>query len=113
MARTRGRRLVQRGVAIKLADQGQVTRVLLAKPRGLTGAVATVAYEDEVSIRKPAYQARQQQPRNVRWGLMAHAMHAIRLGGRYKATKIGSAQGRVVNGHLTSIEMTTHLCPQR
>jgi hypothetical protein len=55
--------------------------VLLTKSRDLAGAVARVTHEDEVSIRKPAYQARQQQPRDMRWRLMARAMHVIPHGG--------------------------------
>jgi hypothetical protein len=44
-ARARGRRLVQRGITIKLADQGEVLTGLLAKPCGLAGTVPCVAYD--------------------------------------------------------------------
>src|SRR5918999_3025275 len=39
-SRARRRRLVQGGIAIKLADQGEVTAMVMAKPGSLAGAVA-------------------------------------------------------------------------
>jgi site-specific DNA recombinase len=89
VARARGWRFVQRGITIKLAHQGEVLAVLLAKPRRLAGTVAAVAYEDEVSIWKPAHQARQQQPDNVRWRLMTRARHTIPLGGTVQSHQDG------------------------
>lgn len=83
--------------------------VFAAKPCGLASAIARVAHEDELSLRKPAHQARQQEPGEVGGHLMPRAMHAIPLRGRYKAAKTGRAQGRVVNGNLTSTDRTTHL----
>ena len=80
-ARARGRRLVQGGIAIKLADQGEVTAVFATKPCGLAGAVAGIAHKDEVALWKPAHQARQQQPGQMRWRFMARPMRLIPLRG--------------------------------
>jgi hypothetical protein len=60
MARARGRRLVQGGIALKLADPGEVTAMLMAKPGSLAGAVAHGAHKNAVASRTPADQARQQ-----------------------------------------------------
>ena len=62
---------------------------MTAKSRRLAGAIARVAHKDEVSIRKPAHQARQQQPDNVRWRLMTRAMHTIPLGGTVQSHQDG------------------------
>jgi antitoxin (DNA-binding transcriptional repressor) of toxin-antitoxin stability system len=54
---SRWRRRVQGGIPVELTDQGQVAAVLTAKPRGLTGAIARVAHEDELTLREPADEA--------------------------------------------------------
>ena len=97
-ARARWRRLIQGGIAIKLAHQGEVTAVLAAKPCGLAGAIARVAHKDEVTLRKPAHQARQQQPGEVRWRLMPRAMHTIPLR--------GAVQGRPRRGGPRAVSRT-------
>jgi hypothetical protein len=103
---------VQASIAIELAHRGEVATVLTAKPRRLAGAVTCVAYEDEVAVRKPAHQARQQQPGDVRWRLMTPPMQTIPLGVTGQGRQDGERpHGRVANGNLTSTDTTTHLCP--
>ncbi len=81
LARARWRGLIEGGIAIKLADQGEVLAVFAAKPCGLAGALAAVAHEDKVALRKPAHPARQQPPGEVRGRLMTRAMHTLPLRG--------------------------------
>ncbi len=76
-ARARWRRLIQGSITIKLADHGEMTMALTAKSCRLAGAIARVAHKDEVTLRKPAHQAGQQQPGEVGWRLMPRAVHAI------------------------------------
>jgi hypothetical protein len=91
--RARWRRLVQRSITIKLAHQGEVLSVLMAKPCGLAGTVTGIAYEDEVSIRKPTHQARQQQAGQVHRRLMPRALHAIPLRGTVQGRQDGERPG--------------------
>src|SRR6266850_1102869 len=81
VACARGGRCIPRGIPIKLADDGQVTAMVRAKPCGLAGAVAHVAYEDDVTLRKPADETCQQPSGAVRWRLLPRAMRTIPLGG--------------------------------
>ncbi len=55
--------------------------MFMVKPRGFTRTVAGVTHEDKVPIRKPAYQACQQQSGNVCRRLMLRPVHAIPLRG--------------------------------
>ena len=82
VACVRGWRFGPRGITITRADEGQVTVRLLAKPCGLTGAVAQVADEDDVTRRKPADETGQQQSGDVRWRLLPRALRTIPLWGR-------------------------------
>ena len=93
LARARGRRLVQGGIAIKLADQGEVTAMLAAKPCGLAGAVARIPHKDEVALWKPAHHARQQQPGQMRWRFMARPMRLIPLRGAIQGHQDGERPG--------------------
>jgi hypothetical protein len=92
-APTWGRRRVQRGLPIKLADQGEGTALLTANARRLTGAIAGVAHKDAVSSRKPAPQACQQQPSHVRWRLMPHPVQTMPLRGAGQGHQDGEGPG--------------------
>jgi hypothetical protein len=63
--------------------------VLTAKSRRLAGAIARVAYEHKVSTRKPAHQARQQQPSHVCWRLMPRPVQTIPLRGAVQGHQDG------------------------
>jgi hypothetical protein len=107
------RRLIQGGIAIKLADQREATAVLMAKSRRLARAVTRVAHEDGVTLWDPAHQARQQQPGEVRRRLMPCAVQGIPLRRALQGHQDGQRPGRVPHGSLTSTDNTTHLWPQR
>ena len=71
------RGLVQGGIPTKLAEQGQVIMMSLTKPCAVAGAIARVAHEDKMAVRKPAHGTHQQQPSHVRRCLMPCPVHAI------------------------------------
>jgi hypothetical protein len=78
-ARARWRWRVQGGITINLADHGAMTAMLMATPGRLAGAVARVAPNNAVAMRKPADPARQQPSGKVCGRLMARAGPAIPL----------------------------------
>ena len=79
--RAQWRRGIPGGIARELAPHREVTAVCAAKPCGLAGAIAAVAYTHDVVLRNPAYQARQQQPGQVRRGLMPSPVQPSPRGG--------------------------------
>jgi hypothetical protein len=76
-ARAWWRRRLQGGIAINLADEGEVRAGGAAQPRRLAGPGAAVAHTDAVTRRKPAHQAGQPPPGRVRRGGMPRARHTI------------------------------------
>jgi hypothetical protein len=81
VARARRGSLIQGGIALQLAHQGEVRAMLAAKPRGFAGAIAGIPHKDERALWEPPHHARQQEPGQMRWRSMAPPMRLIPLGG--------------------------------
>jgi hypothetical protein len=70
-----------------------MTRALTAKSCRLARAIARVAHKDEVTLRKPAYQAGQQQPGEVCWRPRPRAVQAIPFRGTGQGDQDGQGPG--------------------